>query len=187
MTFMCSHIHITNRNRKWIIILGISLSTKWDSINTHGPYNDKLLPAGGFLFAKMSQWKPLLIYCHIPYFYEQDHPSLYGLTICLTGYPNHHVLGHKQFMNVISCSATYMSVNRISIASDTGLSLIWTQAIFWTNSVLFSTTNFGEISIKIQNFSLTKMHLKISSAKWRLFCPWGDELIFDTLTNLYHT
>ena len=37
-------------------------------------------------------------------------------------------------------------------------------------------TNFSEILIKIQNFSFTEMHLKISSAKWRPFCPGGDEL-----------
>ena len=37
--------------------------------------------------------------------------------------------------------------------------------------------NFSEIFIKMQNFSFTKMHLKISSAKWRPFCPGGDELM----------
>ena len=37
-------------------------------------------------------------------------------------------------------------------------------------------TNFGEILIKIQNFSFWKMHLKILSAKWGPFCPGGDEL-----------
>ena len=31
-------------------------------------------------------------------------------------------------------------------------------------------TNFNEIFIKIQIFSFMKMHLKISSAKWRPFC-----------------
>ena len=30
--------------------------------------------------------------------------------------------------------------------------------------------------MKIQNFSFTKMHLKISSAKWRAFCEGGDAL-----------
>ena len=38
-----------------------------------------------------------------------------------------------------------------------------------------SGTNFSKIQIKIQNFSFTKMHLNIS-AKWRPFCPGGDEL-----------
>ena len=38
-------------------------------------------------------------------------------------------------------------------------------------------TNFSEILNKIQDFSFTKMHPKISSAKWRPFCPAGDELI----------
>ena len=33
--------------------------------------------------------------------------------------------------------------------------------------------NFSEILIKIQNIPFTKMHLKISSAKWRSFCPGG--------------
>ena len=37
-------------------------------------------------------------------------------------------------------------------------------------------TNFSEILIKIQNLSFQKMLLKISSAKWRPFCPGGDEL-----------
>ena len=34
-------------------------------------------------------------------------------------------------------------------------------------------TNFNEILIKIQNFSFTKMHLKISSAKRWPLCPGG--------------
>ena len=42
---------------------------------------------------------------------------------------------------------------------------------------LHKGTNFSQSLIKIQNFSFTKMHMKISSAKWQPFCPWGDELI----------
>ena len=37
-------------------------------------------------------------------------------------------------------------------------------------------TNFSEILIKIQKFSFTKMHLKLSFAKWLPFCPGIDEL-----------
>ena len=52
---------------------------------------------------------------------------------------------------------------------------IWCQAITWTNARLFSTwplgTNFSEILFKIQSFSLKKVQLKMSSAKWRPFCP----------------
>ena len=54
------------------------------------------------------------------------------------------------------------------------------QAIIETNSGILSIrplgTNFSEILIKIQNISFTKKHLKISSAKWRPFCPGRDEL-----------
>ena len=45
-------------------------------------------------------------------------------------------------------------------------------------------TNFSEILIKIQNYSFTKMHLKISSAKWQPFCPGGDELTGPKLNSL---
>ena len=72
----------------------------------------------------------------------------------------------------------YASVNRFSIGSDNGLSPTRCQAIIWTKwslSIEPLGTNFREFLIKIQNFSFTKMHLKISSAKWRPFCPGGDE------------
>ena len=71
----------------------------------------------------------------------------------------------------------YASVNRVSICSNNGLSPIRRQAIILTNAGLLSIeplgTNFIEIWIKIQIFSFTKVHLKISSAKWRPFCPGG--------------
>ena len=44
----------------------------------------------------------------------------------------------------------------------------WHQAITWTSYDLW--TNFCEIWTKIQNLSIKKIHLKISSAKWRPFC-----------------
>ena len=44
-------------------------------------------------------------------------------------------------------------------------------------------TNCSEILINIQNFSVTKMHMKLSSAKRRQFCPGGDELIPGKHTN----
>ena len=37
-------------------------------------------------------------------------------------------------------------------------------------------TNFNEILIEMQNFSFTKIHLKILSVKWWPFCPGWDEL-----------
>ena len=76
------------------------------------------------------------------------------------------------------------SINQVSIGSDNGLSPIRRQIIIWTNAGLLSIgplgTNFTEILTKVQNFSFTKMHLKISSVKWRPFCPGGDELMCQT-------
>ena len=60
------------------------------------------------------------------------------------------------------------------IGSDNGLSPGRRQAIIWTSAgiLLIWTlgTNFGEIWSEIHAFSLKKMHLKMSSAKWRPFC-----------------
>ena len=71
-------------------------------------------------------------------------------------------------------------MNQVSIGSDNGLLPIQHQAIILTNAGLLSIrplgTNFSEILITIQNFSFMKMHLKISSVKWRPFCPEGYEL-----------
>ena len=60
------------------------------------------------------------------------------------------------------------------IGSDNGLSPGRRQAITWTNVGILliepAGTNFSEISIGIQTFSFKKMHLNMSSAKWRPFC-----------------
>ena len=60
----------------------------------------------------------------------------------------------------------------VSIGSVNGLSLVRHQAVTWTNTGLLSIgplgTNFSEMRI---DFSFTKTHLKMSSAKWRPFCP----------------
>ena len=70
---------------------------------------------------------------------------------------------------------THICINRPTrIGSDNGLSAGRHQAIFWTNAgvLLVGTlgTTFSEILIEIHIFPFTKMHLKMSSGKWRLFC-----------------
>ena len=60
------------------------------------------------------------------------------------------------------------------IGSDNGLSSGRRQAIILTNAGILSIgplgTNLNEILIEIYTFPFKKMHLKISSAKWRPFC-----------------
>ena len=60
------------------------------------------------------------------------------------------------------------------IGSDNGLSPGGCQAIIWINAWILLIgllgTNFSEILIEIHTFSFKKMHLKMSSAKWRPFC-----------------
>ena len=73
--------------------------------------------------------------------------------------------------------SSYCEVRWVAIP---GLSPIRRQAIISTNAGLLSIgplrTNFSEILMNIQKLSFTKTHLKLPSAKWRPFCPGGDEL-----------
>ena len=59
------------------------------------------------------------------------------------------------------------------IGSDNGLSPGWRQAIIWTNAGILLIgplgTNFSDILIRVKKISFKKMHLKMSSAKWRPF------------------
>ena len=72
-------------------------------------------------------------------------------------------------------------VELVVIGSDNGLSPVRRQAVIWTNVGISLIgplgTNFSEILIGIQTFSFKKLHLKTSSAKWRLFCLGLNELI----------
>ena len=71
--------------------------------------------------------------------------------------------------------ATHTCASKLTIiASDNGLSPGRRQAIIWNNAGILSIgllgTNFSEILIEIHKFSLTKMRLKVSSAKWGPCC-----------------
>ena len=69
----------------------------------------------------------------------------------------------------------HICVSKLTIiGSDNGLSPGRHQAIIRTNAGILLIgslgTNFSEILIKICTFSLKKIHLKLSSGKWRPFC-----------------
>ena len=97
---------------------------------------------------------------------------------------NHNFSFHKRTSNkTVNSSPPYM---RQWIGS--ALVLIMTWRLFGIKSLSepvvgycrlgpSKETNFSVILTQIHNFLFTKMHLKISSAKRRLFCPEGDELI----------
>ena len=93
---------------------------------------------------------------------------------------------------------THICVSKLPIiGSDNGLAPGRRQTIIWTKDGLLLIgplgTNFSEILIGIQTFSFKKMHLKMSSAKWRPFClghnvlsnvPWSCII---PLINVSHT
>ena len=70
------------------------------------------------------------------------------------------------------CWVTHICVSELAIIdSDNGLSPERRKATIWTSAGIFLIgplrTNVSEISIAVQTFSFKKMHLKMSSAKWR--------------------
>ena len=99
--------------------------------------------------------------------------------------PSHILLGMRLFWKLNHVSnrsplthwgrVTHICVGKlIIIGSDNGLSPGQRQAIIWNIAGLLLIeplgTNFSEISIGIQTFSFKKIHLKMSSGKWRPFC-----------------
>ena len=83
---------------------------------------------------------------------------------------------------------TYICVSKLTIiGSDNGLSPDRHPAIIWTNAVILLIrtlgTNFNEILGEIHSFSFSKMHFKMSSAKWRLFGLGLNELRGTTWSN----
>ena len=76
--------------------------------------------------------------------------------------------------NSLRPSDAYICVGKLTIiGSDNGLSPERRQAIIWTNAVILLIgplgTNFSEISIEIQTFSLKQICLKMLSVKC---CPF---------------
>ena len=81
---------------------------------------------------------------------------------------------------------THICIGNLTIVgSDNGLSPGRHQAIMWTSAGILLIgplkTNFNEILIEILTFSLKKMRLKISSAKWRPF-RLGLNVLIDALS-----
>ena len=69
----------------------------------------------------------------------------------------------------------HICVGKLSIIdSDNGLSPGRRQAIIWTKAGILLIaplgTNFSDILIEIYTFSFKKMHLEMSSGKWRPSC-----------------
>ena len=97
-----------------------------------------------------------------------------GLTVHY--FNSHRSLGDAMVILTHWGRVTHIYVSKLTIiGSNNGLSPDRRQAIIWTNAGMLLIgplgTNFSEILIEILTFSFTKMCLKLSSVKWRPFCP----------------
>ena len=86
---------------------------------------------------------------------------------------------------------THICVGKTTIiGSDNGLSPVKRQVIIRTNAGMLLNgplrTIFSEILSKIYTFNFKKMHLNISSAKWRPFCLGLNVLIKTMLESAGH-
>ena len=119
----------------------------------------------------MMNWlyRKVNLYFHCATFHEIDvvHSSNFFIIITITITISSLLLTHWGRVTQISV------VKLTIIGSDNGLSPGRRQAIIWTNAGILLIgplgTNFSEILIEINTFSFTKMHLKMSSGKWRPF------------------
>ena len=87
---------------------------------------------------------------------------------------------------------THICVSKLTIiGSDNGLSPDRRQAIIWTNAGILLIgplgTNFSEILIEIQTFSLKKIRLKMSSAKCCSFRLGLNKLTVNYISRNKHT
>ena len=93
----------------------------------------------------------------------------------MLGEAHHNYLAKSLLWWLTHCGrVTHICVGELTIiGSDNGLSPERRQAIIWTNAGILLIgplgTNFSEILIEIQTFSLKKIRLKMSSAKC---CPF---------------
>ena len=96
--------------------------------------------------------------------------------------PSHTLLTHWGWVTHICFSKL------TSIGSDNALLPDWHQAVIWTNAGILLIgplgTNFSVILIEIHTFSFKKMHLKMSSGKWRPFWS-GLKVLISCLLNTH--
>ena len=86
------------------------------------------------------------------------------------------ILFPPPYINSLRLGDTCVCVSKSAIIkSGNDLLPIWHQAITWPSAELLSIwpleINFSQILTKIQTFSFKKMPVKMSSGKWRPFCP----------------
>ena len=84
---------------------------------------------------------------------------------------------------------THICVGKLTIiGSDNGLSPGRPQAIIWNNVGILLIgplgTKFNEILIEIHIFSFKKMHLQMSSGKWRPSCLGLNVLMISRISNV---
>ena len=95
--------------------------------------------------------------------------NLIHLNVLILVHKCHHLLFLTHWGRV-----THICVGNLTIGSDNSLVPGRRQAITWTIvGILLNGplgTNFTEMLIKIHTFSFKKIHLKMSSGKWRPFC-----------------
>ena len=112
-------------------------------------------------FIRWLQWK--LSFQQLPVQSERKYLKKYRyIHICVYDHKTHHI-------TQLRCHLHLIHWGRVTHTCVSKLTIIWTNP-----GILFIRTlctNFGEISSEVHTFSFTKLHLKMSSAKWWQFPP----------------
>ena len=118
------------------------------------------------------------IVCNRRFAWDHDDALWYCIVLeCPVISTNKYLVLWSHILNYMKRMLKYLlSLTNLVILSEVGC---WTrrtgrrQAIIWTNAIILVIglygTNFSEIN-EIRTFSFKKMHLNVSSVKWRPFC-----------------
>ena len=106
---------------------------------------------------------------------HQQPPCYIDPTVVMAAHELYHTVRILLQPLTLRGQVTHICISKLSIIGPgNGLLPGWHQAIIWTNAGILLTgplgTDLSEIFIEICTFIFKKMHLKMSCAKWRLFC-----------------
>ena len=108
---------------------------------------------------------------------------IFMIQISLNIVSNYTINNQPSLLQMVALLEQHFSIYRWY----NGLSSEWCQAIVGTNAVILLIrtlrTNFNEILSKLYTFSVKKMHLKMSSEKWRPFCLGLDVSLLSLANN----
>ena len=143
---------------------------------------DFTLDVRNYVFYYLKKWKIMCRFCRQSGNTCHMMLGLYGMaSLWVRIWKKTHYYGNEVWLTHWGW-VTHIGISQLAtIGSDNGLSSGRSQAIIWTNAGILLIgplgTKFSEIVIKMKTFSLTKLHLKMSSADVAAIFSWPQYMV----------